>query len=534
VGDEQTHDLPSSPKGVARIAAFCGQTEPAFRADLLERLARTDVLTDGFFVPRAQADAPEMSATASKTVEGWFSYPCLRSERAQAIFRRLKPGLLKSLEGAHNPEQALIALDQFFSGLPSGVQIFSLFEANPPLVDLIVDIAATAPALAQYLSRNASVLDAVIGGSFFAPWPERHVLVQELSSQLSDLYDYESKLDRARRWTKEWHFRIGVHHLRGLIDGFEAAKQYADLACAVITAIWGCVVAEFSAKHGPLPGRGAVVLGMGSLGAGRLNSGSDLDLILIYDASDIEASVGPKPLVSRSYYARLTQTFVTALSARMAEGRLYEVDVRLRPSGRQGPVATSISAFRDYQMNEAWTWEHLALTRARVLVGHPVLAAEVEAFRRQVLGTKGKAARVIADLCDMRVRLAAAKPGQGALEAKFGAGKLMDIELLAQMLALISANPAVEVERQLLSGGTRAKLSVSEQTILLKAYTLFWKLQIAKRLLSNDQLTVERLGDGGEKFLLRETGTSSMQELTDTLVTFQRQVETVLATQLKG
>ncbi len=193
-----------------------------------------------------------------------------------------------------------MALDGFLAGLPAGVQIFSLFEANPQLVDLIVDIAGTAPALARYLSRNASVLDAVIGGVFFAPWPGEVGAGGRAGRPPGRQPDYERKLDAARRWMKEWHFRIGVHHLRGLIDGFEAGKQYADLAEAVIAALWPVVLADFAATHGPPPGRGAVVLGMGSLGAGRLNAGSDLDLIVIYDAAGVEASDGKRPLPTRS------------------------------------------------------------------------------------------------------------------------------------------------------------------------------------------------------------------------------------------
>jgi glutamate-ammonia-ligase adenylyltransferase len=225
VRDEQTHTMPATPQGVARIAAFCGQSEQEFRRDLLDRLQATDRLTEGFFAPGEVEDGPELSDHARAIVDGWSSYPCLRSDRAQAIFRRLRPVLLKRLSRAANPDEALVALDGFLAGLPSGVQIFSLFEANPSLVDLIIDIAATAPALARYLARNARVLDGVIGGSFFAPWPGTAVLTGDLAAKLTEAPDYERKLDAARAWMKEWHFRIGVHHLRGLIDGFEAGKS---------------------------------------------------------------------------------------------------------------------------------------------------------------------------------------------------------------------------------------------------------------------------------------------------------------------
>lgn len=534
VRDEQTHTMPTSAEGVARIAAFCGQSEAEFRRDLLARLQATDRLTEGFFAPGEVEDGPELSEHARSIVEGWSSYPCLRSDRAQAIFRRLRPVLLKRLHRAANPDEALVALDGFLSGLPSGVQIFSLFEANPSLVDLIIDIAGTAPALARYLARNARVLDGVIGGSFFAPWPGMATLAGDLAAKLADTPDYERKLDVARAWMKEWHFRVGVHHLRGLIDAFEAGKSYADLAEAVIAALWPVVTAEFAVKHGPMPGRGAVVLGMGSLGAGRLNSGSDLDLILIYDAAGVENSSGPRPLAARPYYARLTQAMVTALSAQTAEGRLYEVDVRLRPSGRQGPVATAIESFRTYQESEAWTWEHLALTRARVLAGDPGLGAEVEAFRRAVLAAKGQGADVLADVADMRRRLSEAKPGAGGWDAKFGPGRMMDIELLAQTLALQGAIPARQVERQITLGAKTSKLSQSDQDALLDAYRLCWRLHCAARLLTDRTLSPENLGEGGCAFILRECGAESGEALTARLTAATALAERVLEAHLAG
>ncbi|MGQ0612035.1 MAG: glutamine-synthetase adenylyltransferase [Paracoccaceae bacterium] len=538
VGDEQTHDLPVTPAGVARIAAFCGQDEASFRAGLLDRLVRTDRLTEGFFAPGQAEQAPDLSADAQRIVAGWSSYPCLRSDRAVAIFRRLRPQILNRLTRAANPDEALVALDGFLAGLPSGVQIFSLFEANPPLVDLIIDIAATSPALARYLARNAAVLDAVIGGSFFAPWPGTQSLALDLAARLAEGQDYERRLDLARAWMKELHFRIGVHHLRGLIDGFEAAKQYTDLAEAVIRALWPVVLGDFAARHGAEPGRGAVLLGMGSLGAGRLNAGSDLDLILIYDAAGADSSAGPRPLPARTYYARLTQAFVTALSAQTAEGRLYEVDVRLRPSGRQGAVATSIDSYRDYQRTEAWTWEHLALTRARVMTGAHDLADEVETLRRALLAEKAAdPARIRADTAEMRARLQSAKPGEGTWEAKFGPGRLMDIELFAQMTALVAASPARQVERQLAAapGGAKGgQVSQAEQTALLGAYRLCARLQAAGRLLSDKTPDLAAMGEGARAFVLRETGHGSAEELARALADLSGAAAEVIDRHLAG
>ncbi len=504
VHDAQTHEMPVTAEGVARIAAFLGQPAPAFHHALEDRIARVETLTEGFFAPAEAAPAPILSATAKAIVERWEGYPALRSDRARTIFHRLRPQLLNRLTRAKNPDEALTALDGFLAGLPAGVQIFSLFESNPTLVDLIVDIAATAPALARHLSRNASVLDAVLVGDFFAPWPGTAALTAALTQELARTADYEAKLDAARRWMKEWHFRIGVHHLRGLIDAFEAGKNYADLAEAVLAALWPAVEKDFAARHGPPPGRGAVVLGMGSLGAGRLNAGSDLDLIVIYDAQEAEASEGRRPLATRPYFARLTQALVTSLTAQMPEGRLYEVDMRLRPSGRAGPVAVSLESFQTYQRSEAWTWEHLALTRARPLAGDAGLRTEVEAIRRTVLAEKAGGEKVLSDVAEMRARLAAAQPGTAPWEAKLGPGKLLDVELMAQTLALQVASPARQPERQIEAGRKAGLIDRPATEALLTAYRLSWQLQAASRLLSDRPFDPAELGEGALSFLLRE------------------------------
>ncbi|MDD8024068.1 MAG: glutamine-synthetase adenylyltransferase, partial [Paracoccaceae bacterium] len=485
----------------------------AWRARLLGRLERVEALTGAFFAPGETVEAPDLSEGAQRIVDGWRSYPCLRSDRARGIFRRVEPEVLRLLQRAANPEEALRQFDGFLSRLPAGVQLFSLFEANTQLVELIVDICATAPGLAEHLARNAGVLDAVLGGAFFAPWPGPDGLGTSLAAALQAAPDYEKKLDAARRWAKEWRFRVGVHHLRGLADASEVARQYADVAGVAVSGLWPEVVAEFAQKHGAPPGRGAVVLGMGSLGAERLNASSDLDLIVIYDAQGAEQSEGRKPLATRAYFARLTQALITALTAPMPEGRLYEVDMRLRPSGRQGPVAVSLDAFRSYQMDEAWTWEHLALTRARAVAGDAGLAADVEAVRRAVLAAKGTGAQVMSDLAEMRARIFAAKAPDGAWEAKIGPGRLQDIELLAQSFALRAGDPARRVEPQLRVGPRGGFISTEQAELLASAYRFLWRLQAGGRLLTDKPLDMAVIGEGGRAFLLREAGEDDLEAL---------------------
>ena len=511
VGDAQTHDLPADEEGFARLAAFMGTGVATLKADLTARIEEVHELTEGFFAPGKVA--PVEDDFGAEATARWLKYPALRSGRASEIFRRVSPVILRHLKDAAQPEEALREFDAFLAGLPAGVQVFALFEANPQLALLIVDIAATAPALARYLGRNAGVLDAVIAGRFFEPWPGVAGLGTVLAEVLEGVDGYEARLNAIRRFRKEWHFRTGVHHLRGLIGADEAGQQYADLAGAVITRLWPEVVAEFSAKHGPPPGRGAVVVGMGSLGAERLTATSDLDLLVIYDPGLAETSHGPRPLAVRPYYARLTQALVTALTAPTAEGILYEVDMRLRPSGRQGPVATSVASFTAYQRDEAWTWEHLALTRARPVAGEAALAAEVEGFRQALLGQKASGASVRRDVTDMRARLAGAKPADGPWDAKLGPGRLMEIELCAQALALLSGSKARRIGAQVAAGIRAGLVSRPGGEVLTRAARLFWQVQAAARLLSGGTLDPAAVGEGGRRFVLRETGFADIATL---------------------
>ncbi|MBW7056592.1 glutamine-synthetase adenylyltransferase [Paracoccus bogoriensis] len=524
VNDAQTHCLPRDPQGLAAIAALSAERDvQAWCAHLHQRLLRVHQLTEDFFAPgESAASTPDLSDEARAIIARWQGYPALRSERAQQIFRRIEPQLLSRMAASGHPTEALARFDSFLSRLPAGVQLFSLFEANPQLIELIVDICGTAPALAGYLARYPAVLDAVLAGSFFAPWLGSEGLARDLASVLAATLrapqgGYERALDAARRWAHEWHFRIGVHHLRGLIDADEAAVQYADLADASVAALFPVTAEDFARRHGPPPGRGAVVLGMGSLGARALNAGSDLDLIVIYDAAGTEGSDGPRPLAARPYYARLTQAMITALSAPTAEGRLYEVDMRLRPSGRQGPVATAIQSFENYQMTEAWTWEHLALTRARVVArtgaDAEALAAEVEALRLKILTTRGSDPRVMPDLAEMRARIFAARRPDGPWEAKVGPGRLQDIDLLAQACALRAGQPVRATLAQLRAGQRAGLLTADAAGRLASIWRALWRLHASGRLLTDRALDMEAIGLGGQSFLLRETGAADLAAL---------------------
>ncbi|MEO0390377.1 MAG: glutamine-synthetase adenylyltransferase [Pseudomonadota bacterium] len=528
VRDAQTHSLPSDVAGFDRLAAMMDLDRAALEQTLHTRLNSVHSETEGFFAPGDQPDMP--AAPVDPVVQArWRSYPALRSARGAALFDRIEPMLLARLGAAAKPNEALAAFDGFLARLPAGVQLFSLFDANPQLVDLLVDIVATSPALAQYLSRNAGVLDAVIGGSFFEPWPGQAALEAAAITRLAREPDYEAKLDAIRAWAKEWHFRIGVHHLRELTTAREAGQQYADLARAALVALWPQVQAQFALRHGRPPGRGAVIVGMGSLGAGLLTPQSDLDIIMIYDADGTEQSDGARPLPARTYYARLTQAMVTAITAQTAQGRLYEADMRLRPSGNQGPVATSWAAYQSYQSNDAWLWEHLALVRASCIAGPQELAADIGAFRRAILGTPRAGASVMSDLRDMRARIAEAKPPEGIWDAKIGPGRLQDIELLSQAGAVLSDATAVDVATGLAGCVAAGLLNDAQAQALGHTYAMLWRVQMAARLLSTQPVQLDDVGAGGRAVLLRAVGERTETEAERTLNAAHQAADTIIS-----
>lgn len=528
INDAQTHTLPKSAEGFRRLAAMMGMDDATLKTDIYNRLSVVHELSEGFFAGPAPALIATQSGDDFQTVtDGWSNYPALRSERALKSFERLRPEIIKRLKAAAKPQEAVMAFDGFLSGLPTGVQLFALFEAYPKLIDLLIDIVATSPLLAEYLALNAQVFDAVIAGAFWDEWPGPVNLIGELQTIFEASEDYEQKLDAARRWGKEWHFRVGVHLLRGLISAEDASQQYADLAGAMIASLFPVVIAEFALKYGDPPGRGAVVLGMGSLGARRLHSASDLDLIVIYDADGVEMSEGRRPLQARLYYARLTQALVTAMTAPMTEGRLYEVDMRLRPSGNQGPVATSWQAFTNYQKTQAWIWEHLAMSRARIVAGPASLGQDVEKFRISLMGRNDIEAVKMA-LAKMRLRIARIKGAGLAWDIKDGAGRLQDIELVSQLGRLLNGGAQRDVSSGLKACVGSGVLNDAERRAIEDAYKLLWSLRVAAKLLGQPSFDQSTTAGGTARFLKALTGHIEFEALERDLMHKSEQVAEII------
>ncbi len=524
--DAQTHRMPNSEAGLARLIDFRGADPATFSDELKARFETVHALTEPFFAPGHAAPEPMPESpfadpeAAASLIAGWVRLPALRTERARSIFARLEPRLIHRLADAASPDEALILLDAFLARQPAGVQLFSMLEANPRVMDLLVDICGSTPELARYLGRDAGVLDAVLSQDFYRPLSGAAALRAELAPRLREIEEYETALNAARVWKKERHFRIGVQLLRGLASPDEAAAAYSAVAEAVLAAVLPIVRREFARRHGEPPGAGAVVVAMGKLGSREMTVSSDLDIIVIYDADGVEASTGKRPLPAPAYYARLTQALIAALTSPMAEGILYKVDMRLRPSGRQGPVATSLDAFTRYQAEEAWTWEHLALTRARVVAGPGMLSEKVAAAIDAELTRPRDARTVVGDTRDMRRRLAEANEAAAAepWEVKLGPGRMMDIELLAQAGALIHGFIRTQKPRRMLGRLARSGwLAPGDAEMLERSLTRFASAQQILRLASDRTVDPASAGKGLAQLLLAATEAADLDELRETL-----------------
>ena len=535
VNDAQTHVLPQTDAGLVRLANFMSLDFDIFKQKILASLTSVHNLTESFFNPEkellSEAVFYQGNTNRRELVSRWPSYPALRTARAEALFSKIQPIILEKLSNAVDADRALISFDKFLSLLPAGVQLFSLFHTNRQLIDLFIDIISSSDALAEYLSGNVQVLDAVIEGTFWSEWPGINALREDLAKTLSREKDYESRLNASRRWGREWHFRIGVHLLRGIITPETAGFQYGELALATLKELWCLVNSQFAKKYGSPPGRGAVLIGLGSLGTKRLHSKSDLDMILIYDPAEVEMSAGEKVINVKTYYARLTKSMVAAISAPMTEVSLFQVDMRLRPSGKQGPVATSWEAFKYYQTSEAWVWEHLALVNATIITGPEVLKADVSEFCKS-LKTLRPDEKVMSGLSIMRNRLLTSRSIDEKWSLKLGQGKLQDIELFSQMGILLSNENISGVHSGLMTLKKLKKICAEDLNYLISTYDLLLNVQILSKLLLKEDIKDGELGANGKDLFLKHTDTSSIPLLIEKIAEMTSKSATIISNSL--
>ena len=467
VADEQTQELPAEEAVLAAFARFAGYPDIAtFAADLIGHLETVQrhyaVLFEDMpelssggenMVFAGEDDDPGTVAALTRmgfkrpsqvlaTVRAWHHgrIAVMRSAVARERLTEVQPLLIAALSETADPDGALVTFDRFLAELPAGVQLFSLLRANPGLMRLVADLMGTAPRLARILSRRRRLLDAVLDPRTLATLPLAAELDELIASEMATAADVQEVLDRARVLGAEQMFLVGVRILSGAINASQAGGAYALLAERLINALQGAVAGELERSYGRVPGGAAVVIAMGKLGGREMTAASDVDLIVVYDYDpSATQSDGARSLAPTQYYGRLTQRLITALSTPTAEGTLYEVDMRLRPSGQKGPVATQLESFVQYQSAEAWTWEHLALTRARVIAGPVELRARVEHAIRTAILRPRDPAKLTADVLDMRGRIAAEKGTDDIWDLKQVRGGLVDVEFIAQYLQLLHA-----------------------------------------------------------------------------------------------
>jgi len=509
VGDEQTQRLPFERAGLARFAKFCGYPRlDGFARDLTHHLTRVEThyarlfedapalsSASGNLVFTGVTDDPETLATlrglgfqrpetAAETVRGWHfgRRAAVQSARAREVLTELTPALLEAFAGSGDADAALSAFDEALKRMPASVELLSILRSNGALRELFGDVLGSAPRLAQVIAMRPHVLDAAID-------PARAVDLEanfgdeamgaRAGTFVSQGQSLEDALDRARDFAAEEMFHIGLSLLSGRLDPDRAGRAYSALAQGLTQALLSRVVEAFAEEHGRIPGGRIAVVALGKLGSREMTAASDLDLILIYDfPTDAPDSDGRKPLGPKLYYARLTQRLISALTAPTKAGRLYEVDMRLRPSGGKGPLATQLASFRLYQQDEAETWEHMALTRARFVAGDKSLGADVAETVRQTLTMKRDPARIARETREMRALIASEKGDSDVWNLKLVAGGLIDIEFAAQYLQLAFAHehPAildVSTRKALEEAGRRGLITPDEADVLTGAHKLY-------------------------------------------------------------
>jgi glutamate-ammonia-ligase adenylyltransferase len=371
---------------------------------------------------------------------GTGAHGAIRGEFARMQLAEIAPVLLHHFARSANPDGAVHAFDRFLAGLHGGGRLFSLLRQNPDLIALIALVLGTAPRLADSLAQFPGVMDAVIDPSFFGALPEDAELTAVLGRSLQQAQTHEDFLDRIRIFAQEQMFLIGTRILSGTVSAEQAGKSLARLADVTIRSLHHAIEEQFAQQHGRIAGEAVAILALGRLGSREMTASSDLDLIVIYDFdSERPESTGPRPLYGAQYFSRLTQRLISALTVQTNYGLLYLVDMRLRPSGRAGPLATQIDGFAAYQESEAWTWEHMALTRVRVVSASPQFAARVEGVIHTVLCRERDADMVAGDVVEMRRAIAAEKGDSDRWNLKYVAGGLVDIEFITQYLQLIHA-----------------------------------------------------------------------------------------------
>ncbi|MEK6638728.1 MAG: bifunctional [glutamine synthetase] adenylyltransferase/[glutamine synthetase]-adenylyl-L-tyrosine phosphorylase [Pseudomonadota bacterium] len=443
VDDQQTHSLPKAGEAMDGVAMLSGLEDGAALLDQLapyvdqvgriydgldgdarDALPRNTALLEGYLSANGLADA----GTVAQRIGGWRggTYRAVRSAAAQDALEAVLPALVKALGAAADPLAAINRLDRLIERLPSAINLFRLLEARRPLLTLLTDILCHAPTLADDLSRRPDLLDGLISASALGPVGGVDQIAAQL--RLDASAGLEAQLDRIRQGVGELRFALGSQIIAGNADPLEVAAGYARVAEAAVQVATDATIAEFEHAHGQVAGCEFVILALGRMGGAELTHASDLDLIFLFTGDFREESNGIRPLGAVHYFNRLAQRVTASLSVPTASGALYEIDTRLRPSGAKGPLSVSLDAFARYQAEEAWTWEHMALTRARTIYGSQQACAQAAAIVADVLSHQRDRRRLVADALKMREDMSTHKPAKSELDIKLVEGGAVDLE----------------------------------------------------------------------------------------------------------
>lgn len=446
IDDQQTHLLPQQAQALDAVARLDGLENGAALLALLQPIV-TDVGQCYDHIVADQGSTRSLPREAAdlsqKLVEAGFNPPefalrtiidwragkarALRSPAAVEALETMLPELIKALGASPDPDSTLRRFDKLVAGLPSAINFFHLLAAQPNLARIATRILSLAPTLADALSGRVELIEGLIDQRAFAAPASYEELVEEWTPMIQDL-DYERLLDRVRDWVGERRFAYGTQLIAGASDPLIVAGGYAALAEAALKILADGATREFVAAHGRIQNSELVVLALGRFGGRALTHASDLDVIYLFTGDHLAESDGPRPLGATTYYNRLAQRVTAAMTVATAAGKLYDVDTRLRPQGANGPLVVTVDSFERYQREEAWTWEHMALLRARAVYGSPAAREAVETLVADLLHMPRDPAKIRADAADMRLKMAEHKPPKGALDIKVGEGGLVDLE----------------------------------------------------------------------------------------------------------
>jgi len=567
VADEQTHALPDDTEAVERFAAFLGYvSRAAFAKDLLGHLnvvqEHYEKLFEGDPTGTERLPAADYSAgpddprllehlaalgfkkplMVAETVRQWMAgdYRVFRSEATRNAFVEFVPALIDGLAHAEEPDSAVVAFDRFLQALQRGGRLISLLSQNRDLVALVALVLGAAPRLGDMLARQPQIMDGLIDPRFFGAMPDQRELSARLAVTLADANSYEEFLDRLRLFGQESLFLIGTRILSGTVSAQQASVAFADVAEGVVHTVHGLVTERFAAQHGRIMQQQTAIVAMGRLGSREMTAASDLDLILLYDFdAEHPDSDGARSLHGAHYFARFTQRLISAFTTRTNYGVLYEVDMRLRPSGRAGPVASHVKSFAEYQDREAWTWEHMALTRARVISAPPDFRAGIEKIIREVLTRPRDAGVVASDVAEMRRAIALEKGEDDVWDLKYAAGGLVDIDFIAQYLQLVHAAARPDIldvsTLRVLDNATRlGVLPQSAAETLRSATHLYHDLTQILRLCVSESFKPESAGEDLLRLLARAGDAPDFSSLEARVKEAQSEVRRVFRTLVEG